>query len=659
MNCFSKALIKSFSAIIAFSFLSLSAFSQAYISSQIHSDKVSSILMAETALSEDSRFFSTDEQGFIIRWDDDNLGEHYQFSDFKIKLSAICPTKDGENLAAIYETDGKQNRVSVIDWNNLKRLYSIYYTETVSAIAFSEAGSFLIVGTYGAGETYIYKSRSGELVKQLDTVPGMISMIKSSSSEKSMIMYSSTGTLIYYDLVKFKQKARFSTERLLQQAVLFGTGDKTNSYLAGVRDNNIYIIDALSGKTLSTYASTKPLLCLSKSKAEEGLYFVYPSSGSYTVRLITNDTLKNIYEKTTRTITTTLVKTFTLKTKETVTAAAKNIDTLVLGTNYGNIYTISDSLDSDIKANCLTNDIYDKIYDAVFIGDDLYTLTSEGIYKTDYNEKSLTKIISNTNGWTNLSSYEDSLILWAKGYKKTVYQLNLESQTTKALFTPASSMQTVHFFENRLIYTQGRTTVSIYDFTNRTSRNVYTGSGVEDAVMVNNTDIYIAKAKTGNLDSALMKVNRVTMETVPLRIEGDLMLSINFDPDGEEKIIYGILITDNDKYESTSLAAYSIDEKTLVNLYTINEGDASNVFTAITDKAVFSNIGKEKVKGISRINFLQSLYEREYSIPVKVAGGNTRMIILNYNGSLSWYNKNSQILMGTWYLKKDGSWMEF
>lgn len=654
---FSKAKKIILASSISF-FAAFAGFSQSHINNQMHSDKVSSIAMSESAYDSSQTFFTADEDGFIIKWEDDDLGEHYQVSDFQVKAVVKNPKA---NLIAVSETDGfKQNRVSVIDWTNFKRLYSIYYTDTVSAVAFSAQGTFLMVGTYSAGSTFVYKADTGELLKHVDDVPGMISMIKTGTSEKSMILYSSTGAIVYYDLIKYKVMARYSTERLLTQTVVFGTGDKNNKYLAGVKDNTIYFIDAMSGKTLSTYASTKPLLCLSNTKTEEGLYFVYPTSSGYSVRLITNETLAGIYDKTIKTITTTFIKSFTgLKSKETITSVNKNMDTIVIGTSLGNVYKISDQAEEAVaKAQILTTSIYDKIYDAACVGEDFYIATASGIYKSSFDDKTLTKVIAN-QGWTNLTRYEDKLLLWAKGTKKTVQQLDLETGTVKALFTPTSTLQSMHIYENRIVYTQGKTTVSIYDAKNKTVRTAYTGTGIEDALLVNSTDVYIAKTKTGYTDSALMKVNRSTMETVPLRIKGDLMLSLNFDPSVEEQVIYGVMITNEDRYSSSQLAAYTLSDKSLTNLFSINEEDSTSAFCTLVGDKLYSNIGKDQFQACSLNDYQQSVFSRNYSIPLKLDSSEQRIVVINYDGSLTWYNKNSQMLLGTWYLKNDGTWIEF
>ena len=46
---------------------------------------------------------------------------------------------------------------------------------------------------------------------------------------------------------------------------------------------------------------------------------------------------------------------------------------------------------------------------------------------------------------------------------------------------------------------------------------VYTGTSVQDAVLVNENLVVVAKTSTGKGDSAVVSVNTQTKETVPLK----------------------------------------------------------------------------------------------------------------------------------------------
>ena len=96
-----------------------SAFSQAHISTQSHQGGVNKLISIPTQNVLDYSYFSIGEDGFLVKWSDDNQGEHYQISDVGIKLISVSP--NGNDIA-VYETDGGSvNKVSIWDWRNLTR----------------------------------------------------------------------------------------------------------------------------------------------------------------------------------------------------------------------------------------------------------------------------------------------------------------------------------------------------------------------------------------------------------------------------------------------------------------------------------------------------------------------------------------------------------
>ena len=83
---------------------------QSHISTQSHQGQVTQIAPVSTR-GTDGTYYSTSDDGFVIKWTFDGQGEHYQFSDVAIKLIAVSPNG---NEIALYETDGGSiNRITV------------------------------------------------------------------------------------------------------------------------------------------------------------------------------------------------------------------------------------------------------------------------------------------------------------------------------------------------------------------------------------------------------------------------------------------------------------------------------------------------------------------------------------------------------------------
>ena len=157
--------------------------SQARLSTQGHESSVTALCAAGN-----SGFFSAGQDGFVIRWNENGMGQHFQMSDLSIKMIAY---NKATNEIAIYETDGAAiNRVSVWSWTTFTRKYSKRFTDTVTAISFSAKGTYLMVSTAAVNGTFLFNAKTGSRVRTITEVPAISSMMRTSDSEKTAIMYS-------------------------------------------------------------------------------------------------------------------------------------------------------------------------------------------------------------------------------------------------------------------------------------------------------------------------------------------------------------------------------------------------------------------------------------------------------------------------------------
>ena len=53
------------------------------------------------------------------------------------------------------------------------------------------------------------------------------------------------------------------------------------------------------------------------------------------------------------------------------------------------------------------------------------------------------------------------------------------------------------------------------------------------------------------------------------------------------------------------------------------------------------------------------MLNRSASMPIKIEKNSKRLVVLNRDGSISWYNDNLSQVIADWYITKDGQWYEF
>lgn len=634
-------------------------FSQGYVSTQLHEGKITCVESFETSTNFDNNFYSAGNDGFLVKWSSDGMGEHYQVSALNIQKIARNPVTGD---VAVYETDGiSTHRVSVIDSKTYAKRFSKRFNDSIASLSFSAKGNFLIVGTNAVNGCYILNSKTGATTKKIADVSGIVTMAVTGSSEKRAVLYSRSGYLIYYNLQSHKVEKKFSTISSLQQPLIFGNGKFKNRLFAGITDNQLYIVDATSGKTLASYPANNSLIFASEydQGEKQGLYFISESGRTFTLKHIDSDMLEKLLsgEQVPSPL---IVKNFTgLRSRDSFTCAAKNSGTIMLGTASGNIYTMTDIPESEMYSLfSITENMYQKIFDIDSSSSDFYLLTSNSIYKTSYDTKIMNRIGANPNH-TNLIVYNDKLLLWSKNSAKNVQMFSLDgTETMTNLFTPASQIRALRVSDGKIVYVSGTGSVCVYDFTTAKNTEVYSGTSIQDAVLIDDRTLYVAKTGTGKGDSPLISVNIQTGETVPLKFKGEVAFSLSYDSARENSNAYGVLISSVDGVNKTEVFSYSPRNSMQTSLFSLQAED-SNAFTVIKHPVIYTNIGNNNVRSCNVTTRKTTVYRRSASMPLKAAASGNKVAVLNRNGSISWYNQGSPAILADWYLTTDGEWFEF
>ena len=268
------------------------------------------------------------------------------------------------------------------------------------------------------------------------------------------------------------------------------------------------------------------------------------------------------------------------------------------------------------------------------------------------------KIVT-TNGQSNIINYDDNnVILWSESSRAAVEIVNLSTKVKTPLFTPTGNIQTLRLGKvgdkNYLIEIEGNAVINLYDFTNKTFKEVYSGTGVQDAVLCDDGNLYIAKSAASNPQVPLISMNLSTYETVPLSLKGNVSFGLSTDG----VLIYGIVLQVTDNVQTTYVYSYNTNSGKPTNLLKFSEED-SEAFTYIYGNILYTNIGKNKLYCYNMTTKKNFSYNRSASIPKRVAQNSSRVVILNDNGSISWCGTGNATLQADWYLTTDEQWYEF
>lgn len=630
-----------FSIITIFILAAVTASAQSHISTQAHQEAVSMIIPASAPGEFEQSYFSIGKDGFLIKWSSDNQGEHYQITDLEIKMAVVSP--NGKEIA-VYETDGgTTNRVSVWNWDTLSRKYARRFTDSITSLSYSKKGTYLIVGTATVDGAVFINSQSGAVINKITDSTGIINYSTTSDSEKTAVMYSPAGNLSYYNLSTGKLKKRFSTIQALSQTILFNN----SLYFAGVSDNTIYICHALTGKIIKTVSAQNPIL-LSSENDSCLFYLENNGKGSYTLQMLENENNQGLTAPR-------IVKNMKgPRGNEIIICGTKMDNYIMLGSKSGAVYKIDAQPETEAaQIPILTENTYDKILDMCPYGEEFYFLTRNAIYKSSYDTGIVNRLGTNP-GQTQVISYGDKVILWSKGTKNAVQLYDYSKPEITTLFEPSSSLQSVRLFGNTLIEMESNSIVSTYDMDTKKFSQVYTGAGLQDAVLMNDEKLYVAKSYATNPKSALLCVDISTRETVPMNLNGNVSFALS--ANGND--IYGINIISEGASRKTTVFKFNTMSKTTTTIISFKDEDP-DAFTYLKYPFLYTNIGKDTIRSCNLSLSKNFAFRRSASLPIKVCQNATRVVILNKDGSISWYNSDRPPVLADWYLTKDGQWFEF
>lgn len=621
-----------------------SIFAQMHVTKQSHSQEITDIAKS-TNKSADNTFFTASEDGFLINWKADGNGEHYQVSNHWIKYIACSP--NGTDVA-VYETDGATiNIVTVWDWKKLTKKFQKHYTDSITSLAYSAKGTYLIVGTSTIEGAEFLKTSNYTLENKLKEPTNIVNYIWTSDTEKTVAFYSTSGNFSIFNMQTGELKTKFSINQGLSQTTMYG-----GNFFAGVRDNNIYIFNVNKKKQISVINSKSPIIL--STNEDDTLYYLEKNSDSYSV-------FKSNYSEAGGISLSTLVEQVKFpKNASPISSARKLGNQLIFTAKDGTVYkTMMEETKTVVELSPISENTYKNILDikAGVNPDEFLLLADNEILKANYVNGTVESVID-TSKQKNFICYKDSIILWSNGTINSVIMVDPETKKKTTLFTPGYHVQNIRLCsdgtKDYLVEIESKGIVNIYDFETKKYKEIYSGTGIQDTIVAQNGYLYIAKTASTYPYTPLIKVNLKTTETAPTKFNGSIAYALELSPD--KSTIYGIMFNTDENDKNTYVFNYDPVKDTTSNLLVFNEED-TEAFTYVDGNSLFTNIGKSTIYSYDVKKKKKILFKRSASIPKKVIQNGQYILILNDNGSVTWADNKKNKLISDSYLSKENIWI--
>jgi WD40 repeat protein len=198
------------------------------------------------------RIVSAGEDGFLELWSVPGGGalERFQISVLPLKLMAKRP---GKSQVCVWESDGfAENRVSVWDYDEKKRIFVLPSRDPVRFIGYSARGNFIFIVHSGRAGIVFINAETGENLLPPE-IPGAPVFAATGRSERSLLSCLADGSLSYWNLETGDEIQTLAAPSGLSSLVLFGGG----RFLAGIDEGGLVILDAVSAKVLTRSSRIK------------------------------------------------------------------------------------------------------------------------------------------------------------------------------------------------------------------------------------------------------------------------------------------------------------------------------------------------------------------------------------------------------------------
>lgn len=594
-------------------------------------------VLALAATSSSDIFFSAGSDGFLTVHNADGSNETWQISDIPLKAIAIHP--DG-NLIAIYESDGFSiHRISVWDWKNKNRLYAKRFRDSIISLSWSAKGNYLMIGNTSVDGIAVLEKASGSTLSFFKTAPGMVSLSVTGASESSMVTFGPSGHILYTDLAGKKEKASYEGEKDLSATVLLNN----NLKIAGYKEGSVFVIDATSGKTVATYPADDPVMTTKISDALPA-WFEKLSSTEWTFRKGPDAS-----------------RPFSIPNNSTITSAVSFGNQVVIGTMTGKLYAVN-NLEDQSKTPILSEFVENSIRavdDIVSDGSRLFLLSSGSVFISPGPGRppvfAFDKIQAN-----RLSLIDDSLIFWSTNRPDPVMRISIDGETRTQLYQPKEGLHSLSVNGNRIAAIEGTSTAVVFSSTNTGSPFTFSGAGLQDASLISQDRLIVSKSATRKSPYPLILINTLTGETVPVPVSGELCFGIR-QPDASLFSVNCFIVRANAPASSTELISISFDPQALSSALTktaVQYADEDLVAAQISNNEnILTNLGKGPLVEISP-DGQQKRYDRGYALPSKISLMDQFIATLNYDGSLTWFDRQSRQLVSSAMLTSGGMWIE-
>lgn len=181
----------------------------------------------------------------VTRPGDGRVLHRFRVSESPVIMMSLDPNAP---RAAVVTVQTKGFRLSVWDWEKEAEVYGVDLDEKPLFLSWSAKGRYLSYGRVAAPSLVLLEGRTGRSLSYLERLPSLYNYSYIGSTESTLMTYSSSGALRYWDIRTSALKGSADTLPDLKDTEVIRTGKKR--YMVARSGDSVVLLDRLTGTRL-------------------------------------------------------------------------------------------------------------------------------------------------------------------------------------------------------------------------------------------------------------------------------------------------------------------------------------------------------------------------------------------------------------------------
>ncbi|MCL2180268.1 MAG: hypothetical protein FWB83_03985 [Treponema sp.] len=579
--------------------------------------------------------YSSAEDGFLVTWDANQRTsvDRFQLTTYKIQSMVVHPVN---NEICIIESGDSYYKISVWNYAEKRRLFSVFSSSPVTYINYSAGGSYIIAANFNGETLVLLDSVTGNIYSTPAIPRGSVSFAVTGRAERNMLIYQAehenydnrsalAGKILYLDLVSLSVTGSFEAPGFMSGIIAFGN----NRFLAGISAEGLLLVDAASGDLLDSRSDTARDILLNPDN--DGFFVLEQRGNQASIYRYGVDRDAKLLQR----------RHEQIQLSQTGRVSVfLNSDSFYFGSVEGGIFRLG----QQNRVMPFTFNYQLRIKDIAAGESHIAVINENGElfhlpldYRNINNSTSLSFL--NKNSYNRISSFsflgQDYFILWQAANVNPAPQLvdSLSNEINLDILSGRFPLRAIAASSNRLLTLDSRGSLTVRNLDVILNSSPAAGTdynfsftGAINAVFINNDNIALSCSVISN-NSPFISLNIRTGETISYFHPVQAGLSV---------------------YPGVSGLFAAAAERTTggMNTLFINLNNSSRIFVYHSEAHFYSlaqSSGNIAISCDSEGAFITSStpFERTSGLPVRILGNDDFFISLDSEGSITWHDNTT------------------